>query len=145
MESRLEVLSADNMMTALDMCDRFVSPGLYTLASLGDIAEDPGHDFYLVKEGDSYLGYFYAQRLKAKDIGRVPGFHYGLIAPSVTQVRTSGSFARQAWSPNAGAGACQMPWSSTSRRPTKINTGYHCFLSPPGGRGLCAGGKTAGA
>ena len=81
MESRLEALSEQNMSKALDMCDRFVSPGLYTLQMLEAIAGDPGHDFYLVREGDAYLGYFYAQRLKARDIGQVPGFHYDLIAP----------------------------------------------------------------
>ncbi len=80
MESRLEALSEQNMIKARDMCDRFVSPGLYTLQTLEAIAGDPRHDFYLVREGDAYLGYFYAQRLKARDIDQVPGFHYDLIA-----------------------------------------------------------------
>lgn len=80
MEFRLERLSESNLSTALEMCDRFVSPGLYTLLSLTAIAADPRHDFYLVKDGQAYLGYFYTQRLKAVEISGVPGFHYGLIA-----------------------------------------------------------------
>lgn len=76
----MERLSENNLDAAQGMCDRFVSPGLYTAKSLAGIAADPMHDFYLVREGDAYLGYFYAQRLKAVDIGSVPGFQYDLIA-----------------------------------------------------------------
>lgn len=80
MDKSLEKLQEKNLIQARDMCDRFVSPGLYSLESLGDIASDPLHDFYLVRGPEGYLGYFYAQRLKALDIASVPGFSYGKIA-----------------------------------------------------------------
>lgn len=80
MDTSLERLSESNLITALDMCDRFVSPGLYTPESLAATAAESMHDFYLVKEGDAYLGYFYAQRIKAINIASVPGFRYELIA-----------------------------------------------------------------
>ena len=80
METSLERLSESNLMTALEMCDKFVSPGLYTRLSLSEIAADPRQDFFLVRQGRAYLGYFYTQRLKAIEIASVPGFRYDLIA-----------------------------------------------------------------
>ena len=65
MDTSLERLSESNLITALDMCDRFVSPGLYTPESLAATAAESMHDFYLVK---------------AINIASVPGFRYELIA-----------------------------------------------------------------
>lgn len=62
------------------LCDRHVGTDLYSLQELNEICQNPDHHFVLVKKGNAYVGYFYAQNLLAKDIAQLSGVRFERIA-----------------------------------------------------------------
>ena len=76
----LERLSEDNIQVAKELCDRHVGIGMYNILYLRRIIADRSHNFYLVKKGTAYIGYFYCRRIIAGSLSCLPGLNYEQIS-----------------------------------------------------------------